>query len=79
MPYRVVPTVDSPRAPERERDRALFVVGLALWAASVARVAFAIARGETFGAIATLALGVAIILPVTALRSLLRRSRSSRA
>ncbi len=69
-PYRAAPRAEVVREITRERD--LSGVGIVLWIASVARVAFAIATHETFGAIATLAFVAVVALPAVALKSLRR-------
>ena len=63
QPYRL------PRKTHRlRRDRDLAFVAMVVWAASVIRVVFALARGETFGTTATLAFVAIIVLPVAVLR-----------
>jgi hypothetical protein len=62
-PYRL-----PPKARPIRRDRDLAFVAAVVWAASVVRVGFALARGETFGATATLAFVAILVLPVMALR-----------
>lgn len=66
MPYRADAKAALPSLDESERG--IFVIAAVLWAASIARVAFAFVRHETFGAIATLALVFVVAIPIAALR-----------
>ncbi len=70
-PYRAAAPDDRPRI-RATRERDLLIAGAVVWIASVARVAFAFARQETFGAIATLAMCFALGLPVLVLTSFRR-------
>jgi len=70
---RRAPPAGVRRAPAREEGDLLFV-GISLWLASVARVGYAFASREIFGAEATMALGCVLGIPWLAWRS----HRSSR-
>lgn len=66
--YRAVARRDIPlNIPAGDSD--LRPVAVALWAASVIRVALAMFHHEAFGAESTLALACIVVLPLLALRS----------